>query len=129
MVSFATYGLLAGELPCRSEPALVFTPPEQASALDDGLLEASEIARAQTSMRTGSSCRRATRRDPAAGSAARPSRRPSAFFYAGARSLLVSHWEVASNATVMLMTDTFRAYARDPSAGEAAALDAGHNAG
>src|SRR6185312_15995781 len=30
-----------------------------------------------------------------------------AFFYAGARSLLVSNWEVPAGATVKLMSDTF----------------------
>ena len=32
-----------------------------------------------------------------------------AFFYAGARSLVVSHWEVDSDAAVTLMTKTFQA--------------------
>src|SRR5262249_46261762 len=36
-----------------------------------------------------------------------------AFFYAGARSLIVSHWPVASDATVKLMTSTFAAMAKD----------------
>ena len=31
-----------------------------------------------------------------------------AFFYAGARALLVSHWSVASEAAVRLTTSTFR---------------------
>jgi CHAT domain-containing protein len=45
-----------------------------------------------------------------------------AFFYAGARGALVSHWAVVSEATVALTTATFDAYAKDPKAGRAAAL-------
>ena len=45
-----------------------------------------------------------------------------AFFYAGARALLVSHWAVASRATVVLTTATFEAQARDAALGRAEAL-------
>jgi len=45
-----------------------------------------------------------------------------AFFYAGARSLLVSHWKVPSNATVKLMTDAFTELKQDPKIGHAEAL-------
>src|SRR5262249_52101876 len=36
-----------------------------------------------------------------------------AFFYAGARALLVSHWQVDSDATVRLTTFTFEALQKD----------------
>jgi CHAT domain-containing protein len=45
-----------------------------------------------------------------------------AFFYAGARSLLVSHWSVPSQATVKLVTGAFDELAKDPSIGRAEAL-------
>ena len=45
-----------------------------------------------------------------------------AFIYAQARSLLVSHWAVYSNATVKLITATAREMARDPKVGRAEAL-------
>ena len=45
-----------------------------------------------------------------------------AFFYAGARALLVSHWAVASEATTRLMTSTFEIMKSDPQAGRAEAL-------
>ncbi|HMO71392.1 MAG TPA: CHAT domain-containing protein [Paracoccaceae bacterium] len=44
VLAFATHGLLSGELPGLEEPALALTPPEVPTALDDGLLTASEIA-------------------------------------------------------------------------------------
>ena len=44
------------------------------------------------------------------------------FFYAGARALLVSHWEVDSAATVNLITTALGALAKDKSLGRAEAL-------
>ena len=45
-----------------------------------------------------------------------------AFFYAGARALLVSHWPVDSDASVRLTTTAFKAMADDPAIGRAEAL-------
>jgi CHAT domain-containing protein len=45
-----------------------------------------------------------------------------AFFYAGARALLVSHWAVDSNAAMRLTTSTFDIIKKDPSLGRADAL-------
>ena len=45
-----------------------------------------------------------------------------AFFYAGARAMLVSHWAVASGPTVDLTTGMFAAQAKDPTIGKAEAL-------
>jgi CHAT domain-containing protein len=45
-----------------------------------------------------------------------------AFFYAGARALLVSHWAVESNAAAQLTTATFDLLAREPKLGRAEAL-------
>jgi CHAT domain-containing protein len=45
-----------------------------------------------------------------------------AFFFAGSRALLVSHWSVPSQATVKLVTGTFEALKKDPSIGRAEAL-------
>ncbi len=45
-----------------------------------------------------------------------------AFFYAGARAVLVSHWPVNSETTVQLVTGAFSAAAKDKSIGRAEAL-------
>ena len=45
-----------------------------------------------------------------------------AFFFAGARSILVSHWPVESQSTERLITTALRYYAADQSAGRAEAL-------
>ena len=44
VLAFATHGLMAGDFKGLAEPALVLTPPEIGTDLDDGLLTASEIA-------------------------------------------------------------------------------------
>jgi CHAT domain-containing protein len=45
-----------------------------------------------------------------------------AFFYAGARSLIVSNWDVDSESTVALMTGLFEALKSDPHLSHAEAL-------
>jgi CHAT domain-containing protein len=44
-----------------------------------------------------------------------------AFLYAGARSLLVSHWSVESEATVLLTTAILKDYYANPAQGKAKA--------
>ena len=99
-LAFATHGLMAGELKGFAEPALVLTPPEEGSELDDGLLTASEIAQLKLNADWVilSACNTAAA-DGTPG-AEGLSGLAKAFFYAGARSLLVSHWAVSSEATV-----------------------------
>ncbi|HXP04572.1 MAG TPA: CHAT domain-containing protein, partial [Stellaceae bacterium] len=45
-----------------------------------------------------------------------------AFFYAGGRSVMATHWPVQSEATVRLTTLTFDNYAKEPLLGKADAL-------
>jgi CHAT domain-containing protein len=45
-----------------------------------------------------------------------------AFFYAGARTLLVSHWNVVSEAVVLLTSSTIQNYNSAPKMGRAEAL-------
>jgi CHAT domain-containing protein len=121
IISFATHGLVAGELSGLPEPALVLTPPERRSAEDDGLLMASEIARLKLNADwvVLSACNTAAGAGPDAEGL---SGLANAFFYAGTRALLVSHWSVSSAATVRLMTGMFQAMADDPTLGRAEAL-------
>lgn len=125
VVHFATHGLLAGETAFfaknKAEPALLFTPPAQASADDNGLLTASEAAQLDLNADwvVMSAC------NTAAGSregAEALSGLARAFFYAGARSLLVSHWEVDSDAAVAITTGAMNAMKAEPKAGRAEAL-------
>src|SRR5262249_43697730 len=94
VVTFATHGLMSGELKGLAEPALVLTPPVEATAENDGLLTASEIAtlKFNADWAVLSACNTAAGDGtPDAGGL---SGLAKAFFYAGARSVLVSHWYV-----------------------------------
>lgn len=106
---FATHGLLPGELQCDSEPGLALTPPsgEAASAADDGLLDASEVAKLtlNADLVVLSACNTAAGGGRLGGEAL--AGLAEAFFYAGARTLVASHWQVPSRATASLMTDMF----------------------
>jgi CHAT domain-containing protein len=105
----------------KAEPALALTIPDKPTDLDDGLLTASEAARLKLNADwvVLSACSTAAEGNPGAEALSGLAR---AFFYAGARSLIVSHWEVDSDATVQLMTGTFQAVARDPKLSHAEAL-------
>jgi CHAT domain-containing protein len=104
VIAFATHGLMAGEFRGLAQPALVLTPPRTPSATDDGLLTVSEIVQLRMSADIVllSACN--TGRDDAGGGAVGLSALARAFLYAGARSVLVSHWSVSSEATVPLIT-------------------------
>ena len=121
-VVFSTHGLLASEAAGLSEPGLVLTPPEEAAPIDDGFLSASEAAQLELTADfvVLSACN-------TAGSDGRPvgqglSGLARAFFYAGARSLLVSHWAVSDRATTRLITETFAAMDERDIGGRARAL-------
>lgn len=107
---FATHGLLPGELNCESEPGLALSPPrgQAVSADDDGLLEASEIAglTLNANLVVLSACNTAAAGGGQFGGEAL-SGLAEAFFYAGARTLIASHWQVPSQATSVLMTGLF----------------------
>jgi CHAT domain-containing protein/predicted negative regulator of RcsB-dependent stress response len=121
VIHFATHGLVAGDLSGLSEPALVLTPPERPSETDDGLLTASEIAALELDADwvVLSACNTAAGAGEGAEALSGLAR---AFFYAGARALLVSHWSVFSTAATQLTIKTFAALASDPRLGRAEAF-------
>lgn len=121
IIAFATHGLVAGEFKGLSEPALVLTPPANSSAQDDGLLTASEVAglKLDADWVILSACNTAAA-DGTPG-AEGLSGLARAFIYAGSRSLLVSHWLVASDAAVRLTTRMIRE-SRKPGVGRSESL-------
>jgi CHAT domain-containing protein len=121
-LAFATHGVLAGEVKGVGEPGLILTPPIKGSLEDDGYLSASEVAKLNLNADwvVLSACNTASS-DGTPG-AEGLSGLTKAFFYAGARSLLVSHWPVASEATVHLTTGMLNEYQANPAQGKAAAL-------
>jgi CHAT domain-containing protein/tetratricopeptide (TPR) repeat protein len=126
VLHFATHGLLSGDVERmaqrRGEPALVLTPPERpADVDDDGLLTASEVAalKLNADWVVLSACNTAAGDKVGAEALSGLAR---AFFYAGARALLVSHWPVYSDAAVRLTTRAFAELQIRPNGGRAEAL-------
>jgi CHAT domain-containing protein len=122
VLAFATHGLLPGELRCQAEPALALTPPAALTPTDNGLLDASDIAqlRLDADWVVLSACNTAGPDGALGGESLSGLAR--AFFYAGARTLLASHWAVASRPTVALTTGLFAQVAQAPTLGRAEAL-------
>jgi CHAT domain-containing protein len=103
VVQFATHGLVPGDLVKLREPALVLTSPETSSEADDSLLTTAEVAelKLDADLVILSACNTAA---PGSNSAEALSGLARSFLFAGARSVLVSHWEVYSDAAVKLTT-------------------------
>jgi len=122
VLSFATHGLVPGDLDGLNQPALALSAPGVTGDQDsDGLLTLGEVLglRLNADWVVLSACNTAA--GDGRGSEA-ISGLGRAFFYAGTRSLLVSYWPVHSAATTELMTVLFQRYARDRGANRAEAL-------
>jgi len=106
ILMFATHALVAGEINSLHEPGIVLTPPEIASNGNDGLLTSSEIMNLNLNAEWVilSACNTASGNqfgaEPLSGLA-------RAFFFAGAKSLLVSNWPVESQSAVKITTRMF----------------------
>jgi CHAT domain-containing protein/tetratricopeptide (TPR) repeat protein len=126
IVHFATHGLLARQTKqatgSLAEPALLLSPPQVPTETDDGLLTASEIAQLKLNADwvVLSACNTAAAADGTGEETLSGLAR--AFFYAGARALMVSYWAVDSDAAVLLTTRAFAELRQDSSIGRAEAL-------
>jgi CHAT domain-containing protein len=106
---------------------LILTPPSKGTIdpkvleRDDGFLAATEIAtlKLDADWVILSACNTAGAQGENAEALSGLAR---AFFYAGARTILVSHWEVGSDAAVKLTTHAFAELKEHPDIGRAEAL-------
>jgi CHAT domain-containing protein len=121
IVHFATHGALAGQVQGNAEPGLFLTPPSKPSEEDDGYLTASEIAglKLDADWVILSACNTAA---GGAQGAEALSGLARAFIYAQARALLVSHWELETNATVKLITGAISRLGAKKGVGRAEAM-------
>jgi CHAT domain-containing protein len=113
VISFATHGLVSGDLDGLDQPALALTSPTVSGVDGDGLLTMEEILglRLNAEWVVLSACNTAA----ASGAGAEAiSGLGRAFFYAGARALLVSNWPVHSGATTELMRNLFALQSANP---------------
>jgi CHAT domain-containing protein len=103
VVYFATHAVLPSQLDCIPEPFLTATPTPDS----DGIVFSSEVAELKlnadlvvlSACNTGGSAAR-TGGESLSGFA-------RSFLYAGARSLIVTHWEIPDRETVGVMQGTF----------------------
>lgn len=122
LVAFATHGLVPGELSGLDQPALALANPALTGDRDnDGLLMLDEVLglKLNADWVVLSACNTASA-DGSAGEAVSGLGR--GFFYAGARSLLVSNWAVESRSARLLTTNLFRLQAGRPGMNRAEAL-------
>jgi CHAT domain-containing protein len=110
VVVFATHGLLAGDLPNLNQPALAMAATQNPT--DSPLLTLEDVLslKLNADWVVLSACNTAGA-DGRAGEALTGLAR--GFFYAGSRSLLVTHWAVETESAMMLTTKTFAAYKGD----------------
>jgi CHAT domain-containing protein len=122
ILALATHGLMAGEIDGAGEPGLVFTPPAEPTEQDDGFLTASEVAalRLNADWVILSACNTAA----GDGSEGAPglSGLARAFFYAGARTLLASHWPVRDDVGARLTVRTVQIEKEQPALSRAEAF-------
>jgi len=119
VVVFATHGLLAGDLPNLNQPALAMaatTNPNESPLLT---LEDVLSLKLNADWVVLSACNTAGADGKAEEALSGLAR---GFFFAGSRSLLVTHWSVESESAVQLTTHTFAAYQKNPTVRRAEAL-------
>jgi len=121
VIAFATHGLVAGDLDGLEEPALALSAPEVSGGAQDGLLTMSEILslNLDADWIILSACNTAAGEiegsDPFSGLG-------RAFFYSGARALLLSSWPVETRSAKYLTTSLFRHQKEAPNASGAEVL-------
>lgn len=108
VVHLATHALLPGELSCLPEPSVVASPPPGAASADAAFLKASEVLdiKMDADLVILSACNTGGPGGEGGGEALSGLAR--AFFYAGARGLMVTHWAVDDAAAALTVADTLR---------------------
>jgi CHAT domain-containing protein len=122
ILHFATHALLPTDLRCQSQPAIVTSDPPGAANAAGALLTASEVVglNLDADLVILSACNSGGPGGATAGESLSGLAR--AFFYAGARALLVTHWSVNDQVAAFLVADTLRRMKENPALGVAGAL-------
>lgn len=122
VIAFATHGLMAGDLPNLGQPALAMTATRDADTnVLAPLLTLEDVLglKLNADWVVLSACNTAAADGKAEEALSGLAR---GFFYAGGRSLLVTHWAVDSDSAVTLTTGTFSHYQNNPAAPKAESL-------
>ncbi|MFL5286851.1 MAG: CHAT domain-containing tetratricopeptide repeat protein, partial [Rhodopila sp.] len=122
ILHFATHAILPSELKCQAEPAVLTSTPQNAPNVLGSMLTASQIQQLELDAELVILAACNTGGDNGGGAGESLSGLARAFFFAGARSLLVTHWD-ANDATTTYLTALFlQALNANPAAGPAMAL-------
>jgi CHAT domain-containing protein len=122
ILHFASHALLPTDLRCQTEPAIVTSAPKGAPDASGALLTAGAVVGMDLDANAVilSACNTGGPGGGAAGESLSGLAR--AFFYAGARALLVTHWSINDKVSAYLVVSTLRRVAAAPADGLAAAL-------
>ena len=122
ILQFSTHALLPTDLRCQSEPAIVTSAPAGATDAKGALLTASQVVQMDldADLIILSACNSGGPGGTTAGESLSGLAR--SFFYAGARSLLVTHWSVNDQVAAFLVADSLRRLKADPSIGITGAM-------
>lgn len=122
IIHFATHGLLPAELACQDEPAIITSVPDGAKDAFGALLTSSEISSLKLDADAVilSACNSGGPGGTTAGESLAGLAR--SFFYAGARSLIVTHWTVDDSTATRLVSRTLLNYEKNHGQGLATAL-------
>ena len=122
ILHFATHALLPTDLHCQSQPAIVTSAPPGAPNASEALLTASDVVglNLDADLVILSACNSGGPGGATAGESLSGLAR--AFFYAGARALLVTHWSVNDQVAAYLVADTLGRMKENPALGVAGAL-------
>jgi CHAT domain-containing protein len=122
IVHFATHALLPAEIACQEEPAIVTSTPDGAPDAAGALLTSAEISglKMDADAVVLSACNSGGPGGTTAGESLAGLAR--SFFYAGARSLLVTHWTVEDEFATYLVALSLNSLKEHPSEGLAVAL-------
>ncbi len=107
-LQFSTHALLPAEIRCQDQPAIVTSTPPGAGNASGALLTTDRILtlNLDAEMVILSACNSGGPGGTTAGESLSGLAR--AFFYAGARSMLVTHWSVNDQAAAFLVTETLK---------------------
>ena len=126
IIHFATHALLPAELACQEEPAIVTSTPGGAPDALGALLTSADISglKLDADVVVLSACNSGGGGTGGAGNSAGESLAglARAFFYAGARSLMVTHWSVEDEFATYLVALSLNTLKEKPSEGLASAL-------
>ena len=122
ILMFASHALLPGDLDGLTQPAIALSSPKVTGSKNDGLLTMSEVMGLNlnadwvvlSACNTGAGSGRGATAVSGLG---------QAFFYAGARSLLVSHWPVETTSAKVITTGLFERQVQNHSLSRAMALN------